>query len=251
QVLREEPRPLRKLNDKIPRDLETITLKCLAKLAERRYATAGELAADLRRWLAGEPIQARPLGAWEGGLRRARRRPAVAALLAVGVGGILTVVVGSLWYNAKLSAALETAEDRRREADKRREEAQRERQQAITNLYHSLVREARAQRLLRRTGYRKQVWALLKQARDLETPAKNLDKLRLEAVACLGDFVGLEPTVQKDFSEDILSLAMHPDGVQMALGLEDGTVLVRNLSNGETTRSPKAPFSGNCSCFWT
>jgi WD40 repeat protein/tRNA A-37 threonylcarbamoyl transferase component Bud32 len=245
QVLREDPRSLRKLNDRIPRDLETITLKCLAKQPERRYPRAGELAADLRRWLAGEPIQARPLGAWERGLRWARRRPAVAGLLAVIVVGVLTLVVGSLWYNAKLSAALETAEDRRREADKRREEAQRERQQAITNLYHSLVREARAQRLLRRSGYRKQVWALLKQARELDTRAKNLDELRLEAVACLGDFVSLEPTVQKDFSEDIYSLALHPDGVQLALGLKDGTILVRNLASGESARLQKshAPVS--------
>jgi WD40 repeat protein/tRNA A-37 threonylcarbamoyl transferase component Bud32 len=239
QVLREEPRPLRKLNDRIPRDLETITLKSLAKLPERRYATAGDLAADLRHWLAGEPIKARPLGAWERVLRWAKRRPAVAALLAVSALGVLTLVVGSLWYNAKLSAALATAEDRRREAEERRAEA-------ITNLYHSLVREARALRLLRGSGYRKQVWALLKQARELETGARDLDKLRLESVACLGDFVGLEPTALKDFSEDIYSLALHPDGEQMALGLSDGTILVRNLSGSENIRLKKehrAPIS--------
>src|SRR5438477_5184853 len=79
QVLQEEPRPPRRLNDKIPRDLETICLKALAKAPAQRYATARALAEDLRRWLAGEPIQARPISAWERAWRWARQRPAAAA----------------------------------------------------------------------------------------------------------------------------------------------------------------------------
>ncbi len=65
QVLAHPPCPPRRLNDHIPRDLETICLKCLAKQPSRRYKTAGALAADLRRWLAGEPIQARPVSRFE------------------------------------------------------------------------------------------------------------------------------------------------------------------------------------------
>src|SRR5262249_13892873 len=53
QILSEEPRPPRRLNDRVPRDLETITLKCLAKEPGRRYATAADLTADLRRHLNG------------------------------------------------------------------------------------------------------------------------------------------------------------------------------------------------------
>src|SRR5262249_58219816 len=56
QILYREPLPPRQLNDQVPNDLQTITLKCLAKEPSRRYRTAGDLAADLRRWLAGEPI---------------------------------------------------------------------------------------------------------------------------------------------------------------------------------------------------
>jgi serine/threonine protein kinase len=97
QVLEDEPSPPRQLNDRIPRDLETITLKCLAKEPARRYASAGELAEDLRRFLAREPIRARPVSRFER-LRRWCQRNSIAASLA----GILVLTylagfVGVMW----------------------------------------------------------------------------------------------------------------------------------------------------------
>src|SRR5256885_200309 len=77
-ILKQEPPPPRKLNPKIPRDLETICLKCLAKRPEDRYANCGELADDLRRWLDGEAIRARRLGAGERFVRWCRREPRLA-----------------------------------------------------------------------------------------------------------------------------------------------------------------------------
>src|SRR5262245_53632837 len=61
QVLHDEPRSPRSLNDQLPRDLQTICLKALAKEPKQRYQTAGEMSADLRRFLNGEPILARPV----------------------------------------------------------------------------------------------------------------------------------------------------------------------------------------------
>jgi WD40 repeat protein len=78
QVLHDEPRPPRRLNDHLPSDLQTICLKAMAKIPSRRYATAGDMADDLRRWLKGEPILARPMGPVERVLVWIRRRPAQA-----------------------------------------------------------------------------------------------------------------------------------------------------------------------------
>src|SRR5262249_38949383 len=74
----DDPRPPRALNDRVPRDLETVCLKCLQKDPARRYATAAELAGDLRRYLAGRPVLARPAGRVERAGRWARRNPAPA-----------------------------------------------------------------------------------------------------------------------------------------------------------------------------
>ena len=81
QVLHDEPRSLRRLNDAIDRDLETICLTSISKAAGARYDNAGAMRADLQRWLDGEPILARRIGAF-GKLRRWTARHAVVGLVA-------------------------------------------------------------------------------------------------------------------------------------------------------------------------
>jgi WD40 repeat protein len=83
QVRSAEPVSPGRLVPKLPRDLETICLKCLQKEPHKRYPSAGALAEDLHRFLAGQPVLARPIRVWERSLKWARRRPAVAALLAL------------------------------------------------------------------------------------------------------------------------------------------------------------------------
>src|SRR5262249_44696884 len=79
-VLAQGPGPPTRVQPKVPGDLETICLKCLEKRPAPRYATAQDLAEDLGRFLAGEPIRARPTPAWERVWKWARRQPKLAAL---------------------------------------------------------------------------------------------------------------------------------------------------------------------------
>src|SRR5262249_25954866 len=96
QVLHDEPLAPHRLQPKLPRDLETICLKCLEKAPARRYASARELAEDLHRCLAGEPIRARPTGPGERALKWARRHPTGAALGVVSTLAVLTLLGGIL-----------------------------------------------------------------------------------------------------------------------------------------------------------
>jgi tRNA A-37 threonylcarbamoyl transferase component Bud32 len=100
QVLHDEPRPPRKINDRIPRDLETICLKALEKSPQHRYATARKMADDLRRFLGGEPIAARPAGRLERAWRWCLHNPVVAASVALSVVLLLNCTGLSVWAAA-------------------------------------------------------------------------------------------------------------------------------------------------------
>jgi WD40 repeat protein/tRNA A-37 threonylcarbamoyl transferase component Bud32 len=95
QVLYDEPRPPRSLNDRVPRDLETICLHAMAKAPGRRYASARDMADDLRRFLAGQPIQARPVGRAERLGLWCRRNPALAAATGLALAALVAVSAGS------------------------------------------------------------------------------------------------------------------------------------------------------------
>ena len=97
QVLHDEPRTPRQLDDRIPRHLETITLKAIAREPKLRYASAGELAADLNRWLAGKPILARPGGALERAWRWCRRNWTVAVTMGLVVAGSNAALIGAAY----------------------------------------------------------------------------------------------------------------------------------------------------------
>jgi eukaryotic-like serine/threonine-protein kinase len=110
QVVGQEPVPVRQLNPSVPRDLETICLKCLEKEPGRRYGSAAALAEDLRRCLGDEPIRARPSGRVERTWKWAKRRPAAAALVAVSVSSALLLIAGLATANVLIAARQATTE---------------------------------------------------------------------------------------------------------------------------------------------
>ena len=97
QVQNKEPEPPHGLNPLLDRDLETICLKCLEKNPDHRYGTAEMLAQDLERWLADEPIQARPAKSWERAVKWTRRNPVVASLATTAILIFLAGLAGVLW----------------------------------------------------------------------------------------------------------------------------------------------------------
>ncbi len=175
QIAHEPPRPLREHDPRIPRDLETLVLKALAKDPADRFASAGELGEELGRFLESRPIRSRPIPAHERFWRWCKRNPWLAGaniaaatlttLLAIG-----STVAALTFRRANLS--IQSAERKTRE-----------------NLFESLTSQAQARRFSRRIGQRFESLDALARAaaiaRELDLPADRLDPLRDEAIACL------------------------------------------------------------------
>ena len=132
-VLQSEPLPPQRLAPNIAPDLQIICLKCLDKDPRRRYATGGELAEDLRRFLENRPIRARPTPWWERAWKWIRRHPSGAGLIGVSVATLLCLAIGGVLY-------AQNERFRADEASRLRAKAEAERTEAVRA--HALAIEA-------------------------------------------------------------------------------------------------------------
>ncbi len=232
QVLDEEPVPPRRLQVKVPVDLETICLKCLEKPARKRYTSAKELADDVGRYLAGEPILARPVGTVGRLVKWARRRPAVAALSAV-ILLIATVGFGLVTWKWL-------------EADHQRAKADAARQKADEEKSHALAEQRKAELLSTRLAFQQGLElcdrgevpsGMLHMARSLDKAvAYQASELEPVIRANLGAWAGqLHPLRWRlDHPAAVHAAALAPNGIHVATGCDDGKLRLWDTKTGQT-----------------
>jgi serine/threonine protein kinase/Flp pilus assembly protein TadD len=144
QVIEQEPVPPRQLEPRVPPDLETICLKCLEKDPLRRFGTAGDLAEDLRRFLEGEPILARPTPTWERAWKWGKRRPYAVAIMGLTAAILVGAGLFIVWHNVSLRGQLDIARTEERMARQREHDAvETQRQSAIKQEGQKLFDSAR------------------------------------------------------------------------------------------------------------
>jgi WD40 repeat protein len=206
QVLADEPVPPSRLQPKTPRDLETICLKCLHKEPHRRYASAGDLAADLGRFRAGQPVRARSTRAWERAVKWARRRPAIAALLALTLFVAALGFGGVLWQWQKTEAA-------RREVAGKAEELE-------DNLYRTRIALAERDWTANNLGR-------MDQLLDACPP-----RLRGWEWDCLKRLRSGRLVTLRGHTDWVTRVAFSPDGKRLATGCADQTVRLWDTATG-------------------
>jgi WD40 repeat protein/tRNA A-37 threonylcarbamoyl transferase component Bud32 len=236
QVLHDEPRPPRSLNDRIPRDLETICLKAMAKEARQRYASAADLAEDLRRFLRGEPIRARPMGAWERAWRWGKRRPAVAALCLVSGVAVLALVgvTVALVYSSQLVESKSRLEDSNQAAAKARDEAESALKQAQFYQYFHHIALAHA-------GWRE--GNLLGIDKLLDNCPSGQRHWEWHYLKRLCHAHGMVFTTGKD---PAVGLAFSPDGQRLACSGSDQTIRFLDVA----TRTEIVVLPGHTGIIW-
>jgi serine/threonine protein kinase len=180
RIAEDEPPLPRRVQPAMPADLEVVVLKAMAKEPSERYATAQELADDLRRFIEDWPILARRPSRIQRARRWAKKHRSLVASL--GVTALLLMVgllTGLLWYMHKLK---EFAAEQEKMG-----------KQVRGDLYRTLLGDSKAVRLAHEPGYRSVVWRNLHQAASLDVAEKDTNAIAREVLACLGDPIGLDP----------------------------------------------------------
>jgi WD40 repeat protein len=239
-VLSEEAVAVRRLQPGVPRDLETVCHKCLEKDPKKRYPAAAALAEDVRRFGAGEPVTARPVGWTERAVRWAWRRPAVAGLLAavalvgaLGLGGILWAYGEAVWQRDRARDAALREADKTEEALKEAEAAKEARDDAKRQTYLAQIGRVEAHL----------------QAKDHVAAAGVLQGMGPEhrswEYRCLRRLTDGTPLTLRGHTSSVYSVCYSPDGTRLASASSDQTVKVWAAKSGAELLSLRGHASPN------
>jgi len=230
QVVADEPVAPSRLRPRLPRDRETICLKCLRKEPAKRYASALAIAEDLRRFLDGRPILARRITSTEQFWRWCRRNPWLA-----GANVTAAALTTILALGATITAVTFRAQrDEILLSEKQQRQARTETRQ---QLFKALQDQARAGRFSRQVGQRFDSLEALDRAtaiaRELKLPRARLDPLRDEAIACLAlpDLKAMGRVIPRP--QGVALAAFDPTMTRYALRFRDGTVRVKNVGDDQ------------------
>jgi WD40 repeat protein len=218
RVLHDPPVPPSRLAAGVPRDLNTVCVKCLEKDPARRYQSAAELADDLEHWLRGEPVKARRAGRVERALKWVRRRPAAAALVAVSTAALVLLLVGPAIGFVVVGAAYQSERDARTDLDRsyRREQL---------SSYHTKVAFAGREQ----------------QAGRWENADRLLDECPDELRRWEWHYLKRVCRVQKTWrvpGVSFYNVAFHPDGRHLAMIQADQALVVFDAATGEQRPLP-------------
>ncbi len=267
-----------RLRAELPRDLETICLKCLEKEPAKRYATAGELAADLRRFLNGEPIRARPLTGTEILWRWAKRNVTAATIVSASLVTSFLLLIGGVWHLWTLDLAYQEVNQKHNDAIRARQKEYEARTAAEQALKLQMLTQAngeilacnleRAHELLDQCKQETPTWDwrfLKRMCRpNLETFDGPRQALRCVTASPDGRWLAcgegvwasqasadvwlwdLEnpatpPKILKGHTMGLKGIAFHPQGKIMVTASDDGSIRLWSIPEGECTVIPGDP----------
>ncbi|MFI5456958.1 MAG: protein kinase, partial [Isosphaerales bacterium] len=230
RIENDPPVPPRQVDRRIPRDLETIVLKALAKDPNHRFASAEELAAELRRFVENRPIRSRPIPSYQQFWRWCKRNPGLAtanitAVVLTTILAVVSTVAAFIYRDRNQQVVMDNRRIRLAEVDTR------------LQLFGALQDRARAGRFSHQMGQRFGGLDALAQAaaiaRDLKLGRERLEPLRDQAIACMA-LPDLKPSGRVITQPaGVIATAFDSTMTRYALRFRDGTIQVRRVTDDQ------------------